>query len=1421
MKKILTRGLSLLLVLSIVLGLAPMLRVKARAWTVNQQNIADRADFFYNTTWVCQKTVAAWRDETYFQKGETYHLPYGQPVNSGKFIGYGVELEDFLMAAADADSVFYSKQSEWMGWTSVYYATDCAAFVAMCWGTVRQDCSTLPYYSTNKGAPTVYNIHNVLQLGDALDSTTVGHVVLVSDMIYDDSGNLIRIEITEQTPPQLKRTYFTPEELAAKYAAEFYIYRYEGSVPAVPEWGYTAECSNYAAYCNIEITKEGHIMSLPCETATNGESVSIGSIAAGEKYIATRLYENTAGELWYRIDLGNKKEGYIRAENTRYLDQITTDITLSDAVYPNALVKGKTYALIGNLSARYNQLVTAYAYVYSGFGTGGTRVTGSSDYVTSNAYTLKNSNIDYNTSFGSLTTGKYTMAIGGSYKNHYVENGVIKENTGTLELDQGYFMVVSSTTNQNTCSHSYAETVVSAGTCTSPGTSVFACSKCGKVYEQAQAAPGHEFGQWVITDATCTEEGSQVRSCGLCGEVETRIVPATGHSHHAEVFEGSCQDYARRVYTCGSCGDSYTVYDEAVMSAWQEEYPQGIAAEMIETKTQYRFSQLEEIISSEKELEGYELLGPLWQANGTETLSYVKQWPTGFNTGNILYSQYNKSPLTGWEQDTEKLTVDHDSVTGYLYYHWCYQDSYFSQSTATGRYNIFHAYYSTTKPETYRVDTSDMSYCTADPGCSNTQWYFVVEVNTQSCTTWQKMYRQGRWMEFGPWGDEAITESDTVKVETRTVYRYPDANITGHQMQTTVIDATCTQDGSKIHTCELCGYSYEEAIPAAGHSYEAEVIPPSCAQNGYTVYTCTVCGDNYTGDETTAAHSYDDGIITTAPDCVTPGVKTFSCTGCGDSYIEEVPAIGHNYEAEVIPPSCSEKGYTVYTCTVCGDSYTDDETEATGHSYEAQVVAPTCTKGGYTLYTCCVCGDNHTGDETQPQHSYQSVVIAPSCDRNGYTLYTCTLCGESYTGDATSAEHRYQAVVIAPSCHRNGYTLYTCALCGDSYTADETTAEHSYQSVVVAPTCTGTGKTLHTCAGCGDSYTDNEVPALGHSFTDGSCTVCGAPEVNTNVTISPKYPSLYFEDEISITAYFAVSDEAGIALEDMGLIAWDSPQDDGTMQTAASVTSGATRHPDGLYSVRTNGIPAKNLADTVYFKIYLKLADGTYIYSKLLDYSPRQYADSILSNPGESTQLKALVVSMLNYGAAAQTYFSYRPYSLMNEGLSAESLALVNTYDPAMVDALVSPDPQKLGQFASTGTGFGRRYPGITFDSAFCIDYFFTPNQPVGSDVVLYVWSQSDYEAAAILMPDNATQALVMTGPDTYEAAVTGIVAKDIDRTIFVTAVYTDAQGQTHCSGVLNYSLGAYCVSQASLNDPIAPFAQATAVYGYYAKNFF
>ena len=55
--------------------------------------------------------------------------------------------------------------------------------------------------------------------------------------------------------------------------------------------------------------------------------------------------------------------------------------------------------------------------------------------------------------------------------------------------------------------------------------------------------------------------------------------------------------------------------------------------------------------------------------------------------------------------------------------------------------------------------------------------------------------------------------------------------------------------------------------------------------------------------------------------------------------------------------------------------------------------------------------------------------------------------------------------------------------------------EHKYNANVVAATCTTDGYTKYECS-CGDEYKNDVVSAIGHSFVNGTCSVCGEEDPN-------------------------------------------------------------------------------------------------------------------------------------------------------------------------------------------------------------------------------------------------------------------------------------------------------------------------------------
>ena len=348
-----------------------------------------------------------------------------------------------------------------------------------------------------------------------------------------------------------------------------------------------------------------------------------------------------------------------------------------------------------------------------------------------------------------------------------------------------------------------------------------------------------------------------------------------------------------------------------------------------------------------------------------------------------------------------------------------------------------------------------------------------------------------------------------------------------------------------------------------------------------------------------------------------------------------------------------------------------------------------------------------------------------------------------------------------------------------------------------------------TCTVCGKT----EGEPLGHSYESFVCTVCG------HVPVKLETAALSFKEKIHYNIFFSLEIDETIELSDMGLIMFDSLKADGTVDDAIATYSGAVEI-EGKYMVATEGVPAKCMGDTIYFRAYVRLADGSYVYSKTVQYSAVAYAEHILAGD-EPESAKALVVAMLNYGAAAQMFFGYNTDNPVNEFLTDEQKALPEKYRDDMVNTVPVVAAEKQGVFANN-KGFSKRMPAVSFEGAFEINYFFTPAYVPVDGITLYYWTEADFDANEVLTVDNATGSLKLegTGMEQYRGDIGGIAAKNLSENIYVAAVYSDGT-TTWTSGVLGYSIGAYCGSLATKGGAMADLAMATAVYGYHAKQYF
>ena len=167
-----------------------------------------------------------------------------------------------------------------------------------------------------------------------------------------------------------------------------------------------------------------------------------------------------------------------------------------------------------------------------------------------------------------------------------------------------------------------------------------------------------------------------------------------------------------------------------------------------------------------------------------------------------------------------------------------------------------------------------------------------------------------------------------------------------------------------------------------------------------------------------------------------------------------------------IEANCTEPKH----CSVCGTI----EGEALGHDWEVttpEVPAVCETPGTTAIETCqregCGTAENPTtqGGATipAPGHDWHKVMDTkqPTCTEEGETLYTCYTCPEG------NAATKYEPIAAL------GHTW------------------EEEGEVTTEPTCTEKGVKTFECTVCEDGEKTEEIPANGHTYVDGYCSVEG------------------------------------------------------------------------------------------------------------------------------------------------------------------------------------------------------------------------------------------------------------------------------------------------------------------------------------------
>ena len=1494
------RILCFILCLVLVIGLSPLITpLPVHAATTSQKNIVARANYLYSQTWICKQTVSGWRGNYTFSKGSTYRLPYGQPINSGKYIGFGVSIEDFLAAANTAGSVFYKSRSSYGSTHSVYYAIDCSAFVSWCWGVSRKTTYSISQISTSLGAPTVANTSK-LQLGDALNSRSAGHVVLVTGLTYSGS-TLTKIEITEQTPPQLKRTTYTPSALASKYAGSYTILRYSGSVPAAPgssgsSSGSSGSSTNGKYFPACASSHTSIIAAL--------DSIGVDSTKSYRTTIAEANgmsgYTGTADENVALLGLlkagqlinPEYKEG---GSNVKYFPACGAScITIAEGLTAIGVDSSKDYRTkiaaangIANYSGTVEQnnqmlnLLKAGMLINpdgsSGSGSGSSSGTGSFANGYEKGYTggmpgdgkiyahgldvskwqgsslnfnaIKNAGYDYVILKAGSTNGKdecfetfYTNARAagldiGAYYYTYATTvaGAQTDAANMLTFIKGktfeypiYFDYedpcqdgLSTTTAQNICL-TFCDAMAKAGYLTGVYTGYAKATQlpmstiCAKyeawiaryydyTYETLSPSYSTKYGMYQYTDRNYIGSAGPydanvaykdypaiVKKYGFNGYAQTRpyLEQCTVSPTHCKVTVtnatplntlpcSTASSYGSQTLANAEVGQTYTanaIYRNLSNNYWyQVTLENGDTAYLYSGSAVYTESISTDLTISDAVAPGTLPLGEGFEISGKvkSVLNRLGEVEVGIYSANTPVTTIAITP-EGNACDLSEIALEFNKLKAgnYTYcvkakYSGVYAAAAQQAATYTAQVTLMAADF-TIVDGSITPDVDPDSYwgqCTLYPTHGQIRILQTAALNTLPCNA-------------GSNGSLKLADAQPGQTYIATaLYRSPDGT---HWYQTTL------DSGESVYVVSTAA-TFVTSV-STDISLSNASTPKTLSLGGTFGSSGTVVSKQNRLDEVEVIICTADGLPVTrvafAADITKPDLCDLTCETLDfvaleiGNYLYQIIAHYSGYytsaQAEIVAYSdqtiLMNNVFTVIDCT---------------HSFTPRIVqAETCTEPGILEEVCINCGLVNRSTIAPTGHNYVTTVKEPTCISAGLKTTGCTRCSSSITEPISALGHSYTATVIPPTCTQNGYTIYTCH--------------------------------------CDESYVENVVKALGHSYTNGLCALCGEAEPgppSIRPTLTLKSPTLEFKDMIRINAFYTAENTQDVV--EMGMITYGSKVDQWSVETAEHVIPGATYvESSGRYYSSSQGIHAKYLADTVYLACYAKLTDGSYVYTKLAPYSAITYANSQLKNSTD-TKLKQLVVAMLNYGTEAQLYFGHHVGSLANTGLSTNQMALPDAYRPEMVSSVPSTSAAKQGIFVNN-QGFASRKPAISFEGAFCINYFFTPKYAPTGGITLYYWNAADYNAADVLTAANATGKIKLEGSGTgeYRGDITGISAKNLSEAVYVAAAYKSG-GAVWTSGVLGYSIGSYCSSQAGKGGAIADLAIATAVYGYHAKQYF
>jgi len=773
-----------------------------------------------------------------------------------------------------------------------------------------------------------------------------------------------------------------------------------------------------------------------------------------------------------------------------------------------------------------------------------------------------------------ISDGKITPVTSVKYVNGYVE----------FTTEHFSYYIPSQLTPEQYCEHyghPENERKVVLATCTTDGYTI--CLHCGEIFEKT-AALGHNWHSEVILNPTCEENGKTKYTCSLCETSYEAIVPATGHYHIvASVEKATCEKTGNTTYKCIYCEDSYQViipqlehvYNIVVKepTCTTHGYTEKTCTNCGEVITLNIVDSLGHKFDEvwHKAEEGHFHVCTVCGERGdlhehtpgdaaTETTPQICTVCEYIITPQISH----KHTLTKVEEVKPTCTTN-----GNIAYYVCECGKWYSDEKAE---NIINDH---TSVIVLASGHKHENVEAVEPTCTNVG--YTAGVYCSEC----KSYIRGHIERpaYGHTYDAKETAPTCEKVgftvytcmcgDTYTEYG---TETLDHKYVSNILAPTCTEKGYTTHTCLNCNHSYkDQEVDALGH-YEVidKQVNATCTTSGLTEGKhCDRCGEVLVAQNIIEALGHKEVIdAKVEPTCTEKGkTEGKHCARCSTVLVAqtEIPALGHEEVIDAkVEPTCTEKGKTEGKhCSRCGEVLVaQEEIAALGHEEVIDAkVEPTCTEKGKTEGKHCARCNTVLVAQTEIPALGHQVSKEWTIDELAH-YHMCNVCNEKldyalHTKDYEEAteEHGIKCTVCnyviaeplahthviketveanAATCLQSGNIKYYVCKCGKIFSDEALTkALNSISDTVVealghdkvshegkAATCTEKGhKEYVTCSRC-DYTTYEELPALGHDYDNGKCTVCGEEQTSPDIFVY----ALQSGDYYSVTGFSADAD---------------------------------------------------------------------------------------------------------------------------------------------------------------------------------------------------------------------------------------------------------------------------------------------------------